>query len=186
MINVCAAYGMSRLHTLVFAKSQTKAKQWVCKGMYLCGVGCIALSMLGSLIFLRLSTDNYPGGVALERLRRHLNLAIPSSTSVELEQHGIHWENVHVHVDVAAAMTGVSLFGQRQIPFRIDKSGYEEQNQVKGDESSTFTHLLTETQTVNGYHVVDVIKGHPRLDAKNLRIATQDAIYVLERDDWLK
>jgi alpha-1,6-mannosyltransferase len=186
MINVCAAYGMSRLHTLVFAKSQTKAKQWVCKGMYLCGVGCIVLSMLGSLIFLRLSTDNYPGGVALERLRRHLNLAIPSSTSVELEQHGIHWENVHVHVDVAAAMTGVSLFGQRQIPFRIDKSGYEEQNQVKGDESSTFTHLLTETQTVNGYHVVDVIKGHPRLDAKNLRIATQDAIYVLERDDWLK
>ncbi|EED92355.1 dolichyl-phosphate-mannose-glycolipid alpha-mannosyltransferase, partial [Thalassiosira pseudonana CCMP1335] len=106
MINVCAAYGMSRLHTLVFAKSQTKAKQWVCKGMYLCGVGCIALSMLGSLIFLRLSTDNYPGGVALE----------------QLEQHGIHWENVHVHVDVAAAMTGVSLFGQRQIPFRIDKS----------------------------------------------------------------
>eukprot|EP01082_Thalassiosira_pseudonana_P015306 g13836.t1 g13836 contig9:572359-574006(-) len=80
MINVCAAYGMSRLHTLVFAKSQTKAKQWVCIGMYLCGVGCIALSMLGSLIFLRLSTDNYPGGVALERLRRHLNLAIPSST----------------------------------------------------------------------------------------------------------
>ena len=167
--------------------------------MYVCGIGAVTCSLLGSMIFVRLSRENYPGGVALERLRRHLDSQItinPSSLqSLGKQRQSSRWEDVHVHIDVAAAMTGVSLFGQRhashryldveqavyECPFRIEKSGYEEENSAKGT-SLVFTHLLTEQQRVKGYHVIDSIPGHPRLDLRNYRVETRDAIHILERD----
>ena len=166
--------------------------KWFAKGMYLCGAGSIAFTLMGSLVFVMLSTNNYPGGVALEGLKLHLE------SCMETEQiHAQKWEDIHVHIDVAAAMTGVSLFGQRHAsyrylneevgaygsPFRIDKSGYEEENTIKGTYEA-HTHLLTERQSVEGYHTIDAIPGYPRLDVRNFRIATQDAIYILERDGW--
>ena len=194
MFNVCAAYGMSRLHQIAFPNNknnrQSKAKSnkgtfplLISRGMYLCGMGAIAGTMLGNMIFVRISKENYPGGVALERLRNHLETSIPSQSS--------KWGTVHVHIDVASAMTGVSLFGQRYVShrhsekeaFRIDKSGYEEENSTKGS-SVIYTHLLTEQQVVKGYHTVDSIPGHPRLDVRNYRIETHDAIYILEKDGW--
>ena len=201
MFNVCAAYGMTRLHQIAFPNDtnnrQRNAKSnkgttfplMLSKGIYLCGMGAIAGTMLGSMIFVRISKENYPGGVALERLRNHLETSIPS--------HSSKWGTVHVHIDVASAMTGVSLFGQRYVshrhleleentyegPFRIDKSGYEEENSTKGS-SVMYTHLLTEQQAVKGYHTVDSIPGHPRLDVRNFRIETHDSIFILEKDEW--
>jgi len=219
MFNVCAAYGMSRLHLVAYPKSQgpeIKSKtnslrngktHWVATGMYLCGIGAIACTMMGNLLFIRLSKENYPGGVALERLRLHLDTSIPLQPSSSLgisrnvqenkQRQSPKWENVHVHIDVATAMTGVSLFGQRYAsrrylngerevlegPFSIEKSGYEEENSRKGT-STIYTHLLTEQQLVDGYHVIDAIPGYPRLDMRNFRIVTQDAIFILERDGW--
>jgi hypothetical protein len=111
------------------------------------------------------------------------------------QQQSTKWESVCVHIDVAAAMTGVSLFGQRHAsyrggkgsipegPFRMEKSGYEDENNLI-DLTVVFTHLLTERRHVKGYHVIDTTLGHPRLDLHNVRIDTKEAIYIMERDSW--
>lgn len=218
MLNVFAAYGMSRLHKVAFPfidggknvpEKYSSADRncasnaygfnfhWIGFIMWLCGIGTILTTMIGSQLFIRLSMENYPGGEALNRLRRHLDSSIPSSStkihSTNL-QNTPKWEDVLVHVDVAAAMTGVSLFGQRhaayryddELPFAIEKSGFEEENQLEGNSKRTkkFTHLLSEEQNVDGYHLVDVVKGYPRFDFRNFRIDTRNATYILESDDW--
>eukprot|EP00956_Cyclotella_meneghiniana_P014425 scaffold21566_cov73-Cyclotella_meneghiniana.AAC.6 len=195
MLNVCVAYGMSRLHHVAFSKSKSHAQsKWAGKLVFICGIGAIFLTSLASLVFLKMSSKNYPGGEALIRLRSHLLDTIPLQKDSKLD-----WNDVRVHVDVAAAMTGVSLFGQRHAsirqvgerdeyegPFNIVKSGYEEENILKGEEAhlNSFTHLLTERERVNGYHLIDVVKGYPRLDVRNYRVSTQDAIFVHEKDGW--
>ena len=194
MFNVCAAYGMSKLHQLAHPTLESKRQQsnWAYKLLFLCGLGTIILTSVASLIFLRLSIENYPGGEALLRLRNHLMDTIPHQNDGKAE-----WNSVHLHVDVAAAMTGVSLFGQRhasirevgedhvfQGPFLIDKSGYEEENRTGETQMLSFTHLLTEMTRVDGYHLIDAIKGYPRLDIRNLGVATDEAIFIYEKDDW--
>lgn len=214
IFNVCAAYGMSRLHRLALPcvsgeKAKMKSipdgnKLMVARGMYLCGLVLIASTMLGCLFFIRLSKENYPGGVALSRLRQYLDVSIPLLSSIPQSQtptllpnkelQSTDWETVHVHIDVAAAMTGVSLFGQRHAshrsgkrgelwegPFKVEKSGYEDMNNMR-DSSMVFTHILTEHQHVKGYHVVDTILGHPRFDFNTFRIEMEESIYIMERD----
>jgi len=217
MFNVCAAYGLSRLHCLAFpdsyvTRTEKKTNDWmhtllIARGMYLCGMMAVVFTLLGSTAFVQLSKENYPGGVALERLRSHLERTIQlqsSSSTINLPQLALSnekkesraWESVRVHIDVAAAMTGVSLFGQRyassrlynekknmsEVTFRMEKSGYEDAHSSKGS-SMVFTHVLTDHQ-LHGYHVIHAIPGHPRLDLRNFRIDTQDAIYILEKDGW--
>lgn len=204
MFNVCSAYGMSRLQKVAISDGDlstntTPKTHWMVKAMFLSGIGAIMLTMTVSLVFLRISMENYPGGMALERLRSHLMDTVPVGNTNKSE-----WNSVHVHVDVAAAMTGVSLFGQRHAairrvhgknsaffegPFTIEKSGYEEGNKLIGNiqgNMPVFTHLLTERSNVDGYHLVEVIKGYPRLDIKNFQISTQDAIFIFEKDEWRK
>ena len=221
VFNVCAAYGMSRLDRLAFpcvsgveAKKKSTAGDitlLVARIMYLCGVATIACTLLGSFVFIRMSKENYPGGAALSRLKQYLDTRIPMLSSIPQSQtsasmprslsanrevQSTTWEDVSVHVDVAAAMTGVSLFGQRHAshrwvdrggmkegPYQIEKSGYEDDNNVRVS-SLVFTHLLTEHQQVQGYHIIDTILGHPRFDFINFRINKREAIYIMERDGW--
>ncbi len=221
VFNLCAAYGMSRLDRLALpcvSREEAKKKSMACdipllvaRGMYLCGVATIACTLLGSLVFIRMSKENYPGGAALSRLKQYLDARIPMPSSMPQLQTSLgmshsltannelqftKWEDVSVHVDVAAAMTGVSLFGQRHAshrwvdrggmkegPFHIEKSGYEDENNVR-DSSLIFTHLLTEHQQVEGYHNIDTILGHPQCDFNNFRIDVKEAIFILERDGW--
>ena len=183
IFNVCAAYGISKLHCLAFPDSNLSAGRklidrhrirLIARGTYLCGILAIVCSLIGNLVFVRLSKENYPGGVALDQLRSHLKTTT-------------NWESVNVHIDVAAAMTGVSLFGERHTSsvssdgiIRMEKSGYEEGNRNR-DSFAAFTHILSDQQSIQGYHILYSIPGHPRLDLRNFRIETQDAIYILER-----
>ena len=196
MFNVCSAYGMSKLHIAALPRTTSKHKKsnWTAKTLFSIGIGSIMITFIGSSIFIMLSAKNYPGGEALLKLRRHLLDTVPHQSAGKSE-----WSHVHAHVDVAAAMTGVSLFGQRHASIRrvgedneneesfiINKSGYEDENKLASEsEMESFTHLLTERQHVNGYHLIETIKGYPRLDIKHIRIATSDAIFVHENDDWI-
>ncbi|KAK1748702.1 Dol-P-Man:Man(7)GlcNAc(2)-PP-Dol alpha-1,6-mannosyltransferase ALG12 [Skeletonema marinoi] len=183
MFNACAAYGLSKLHVMAVSVRKGAGMSFISKGLYICGLMAVVITMIGSLLFLRLSMENYPGGAAMEHLKNHFE----ATTEINTPQ-APKWEDVHVHIDVAAAMTGVSLFGQRSVtqhyPIQMSKSGYEAENDAKYS-SRSFTHLLSEEQSVQGYHVVDTIEGFPSLDKRNLRIVTNPAIYILERDGWL-
>lgn len=178
IFNACAAYGLSKLHAMAMHRGKGGGMNIVRKCLYALGLLAVVITMIGSFLFLRLSIENYPGGVALERLKNHFG-----STKI-----APRWEEVHVHIDVAAAMTGVSLFGQRSVthlyPIQISKSGYEAENSADAS-SRAYTHLLSEEQSVKGFHVVDTIDGFPSLNKRNLRVDTQPAIYILERDGWL-
>jgi len=183
MFNACAAYGLCKLHAMAVTARKGAGWRFISKGLHVCGLIAVFVTMVGSLLFLRLSMENYPGGAALEHLKNHFAATAEIST-----QQAPKWEDVHVHIDVAAATTGVSLFGQRSItnlyPIQMSKSGYEAENDAK-DSFRSYTHLLSEEQSVRGFHIVDTIEGFPRLDKRNLRIVTNPALHILERDGWL-
>jgi alpha-1,6-mannosyltransferase len=171
ILNLAAAVGMTKLHQLAFPP-KTKSSSRFAKLSFLGGIGCIISTLLASLIFLQVSKHNYPGGQALELATAYLQ-----------EKHA----EARVWIDVASSMSGVSLFGQRNAMHRTgiqvwDKGGYEEENTARDFEG--YTHLLSEKKDVPGFRVVDVARGRPRIDKRRLSIKTQDAIYLLERNDW--
>lgn len=88
-----------------------------------CVCGLLALSAVVSAVFVCASRLNYPGGQALQRLlEAHIpnqpNIALSSGSSStgnitgSSSSNGSSGSAVRVHIDVAAAMTGVTRFGQ--------------------------------------------------------------------------
>ena len=183
IFNACAAYGLSKMHIMAHSTGKGSVASFLVKALYCGGLMTVIVTMIGSMLFLRLSMENYPGGAALQSLKNHFDAIVDA----EMQQSAPEWEDVHVHVDVAAAMTGVSLYGQRSVtqtyPIQFSKSGYEAANSLK-DPPISFSHLLSEKQTVASYQLVDAIDGYPTLDKRNLQISTKPAVYVLERHGW--
>ncbi|KAJ2849782.1 hypothetical protein GGI22_005478 [Coemansia erecta] len=77
------------------------------------------------MLMTHISSLNYPGGHALALLHK-------------LEQ---DTPNVRVHIDVYAAMTGVSRFGELRKDWVYDKT----EALYRTEEFSNYTHLLTTT-----------------------------------------
>jgi alpha-1,6-mannosyltransferase len=181
LLNLAAAAGMARLHQLVVPQ---KEKTIALIGIigFGCGILTILSTLLGSLAFAAVSRWNYPGGEALARMAYHLKQEQSLSGTIEPP---------YVHIDVAAAMSGVSLFGQRSAQQRMqplgltfDKGGYEEEHALD-DDFAKFTHLLSEEPDISpDFHVLDVVQGNPRLDIRRAMIATTPSIYLLERNNW--
>jgi hypothetical protein len=98
---------------------------------------------------------------------------------------------VVVYMDVASAMSGVSLFGQRAVQYQIPtvswtfvKAGYEDVHSILQDVDS-FTHALSESpEMFVGFVVVEEILGTPRLDLRKFSIETKPSIFVLEKRDF--
>lgn len=88
-------------------------------------VGLLLSSLMFSQGFLYVSHHNYPGGHAFDRLHQ----LVPASSTV------------HVHIDVAAAQTGVSRFGQLNSNWVYDKT----EDLLSFDQ---FTHVVTANATV--------------------------------------
>ena len=187
MLNLGAAVGMSKLTQIAFPVSLTnKDKEYFVSYIgrlgFVCGLLSMGLTHVGSLIFVLTSKENYSGGDALMQLSSHVQNGVSTSEDIEL--------SLHVHIDVAAAMSGVSLFGQRAaqaatpgIPWTFSKDGYEEGKQASGYDE--FTHLLSEDPNIvpaSQFTVIHTQKGKPRLDIRKLKIVTEDAMYVLERN----
>jgi alpha-1,6-mannosyltransferase len=183
ILNLAAAVGLERLHQVAFTSSTvttvkdkvvSSPSSWLAKVVYIGALlGCCGVTLVASLAFIGVSRHNYPGGTALQLLVKHTRQQQSASQDRE----------ILVHLDVAAAMTGVSLFGQRAAgsTYSFVKAGYEEELANTADDYSRFTHLLSETKDIDGFRVIATSPGHPRLDWRMGRIATEDGIYVLER-----
>ncbi|CAB9501171.1 Man(7)GlcNAc(2)-PP-Dol alpha-1,6-mannosyltransferase [Seminavis robusta] len=194
LFNLAVAVGMARFHKLVFPPKDKRVSKLAQLGLAAC-FATLVLSLLASMAFVAVSQQNYPGGDALLRLERHLQ-------EYQQEQGLVpHEPRVRVYVDVPAAMSGISLFGQRQANFttgdlewEFTKAGYEDEHALKEDYyeySASFTHIIAEPDrgnnddkrkiSTNAFTLVDVIPGKPRMDWKRGRIATEDAMYIWER-----
>ena len=195
MLNIAAACGITRLHQFFIRMRETKEtkhesvernqknKSMTSLFLFACGITTIAITFIGSLLFLWISSYNYPGGEALYKLQRYIehHPNVNNSTSIK------------VHIDVASAMTGVSLFGQRSAEYNLSnmgqwtfsKAGYEEDNSNQMNKLSNITHLLCENAKVEGYHTIGVAQGYPRFNWRKGRIETNDAIFLQEQDGWL-
>ena len=166
--------------------------------LFLGGICTIGVTLVGNVIFISVSKRNYPGGHAMYTLIQRLGA---SKEHIDTRQQQVRQLQVHIYVDVASAMTGVSLFGQRALMqecpnCNIVKGGYETENTVSSiaDNGTSrgkcngliegpfeFEYIISEESDIDGYQILDVVPGHPRLNFKKFRIDTIDAIFVLQK-----
>jgi alpha-1,6-mannosyltransferase len=198
MFNLAGAVAIGRFHRLAFPPSnKDKTVSIVAKLGYTGCLLALCLSMMASIMFVAVSRLNYPGGEALLKLEKHLSKSLEQSLVP-------NQPDVKVYIDVAAAMSGVSLFGQRQaasqsnesvpLEWEFVKAGYEDEHALEEDifeYSASFTHIIAESDhqetisnkklSTNAFTLIDAIPGNPRMDLKGREIATQDALYLWER-----
>jgi len=137
----------------------------------LAAAGGLALSLCLVFVFTAASAVNYPGGVAFQRLHDDANIA-PKPGSV--------------HVDVPAAMTGVSRFGEAKT-----NSGwsYSKEEGLSLDEFAArdFDYLINAHDSVPGYEVADVVHAYAGLQIdfksspKALGVRKRAEIYIHRR-----
>ncbi|ETW10429.1 hypothetical protein, variant [Aphanomyces invadans] len=137
MLNYVAAVGATKVW-----RNRTKNRWPV-----VVALGSIVLTLAGSVVFTLASHANYPGGVAFQRLHELTSTVqhIPKT----------------VHIDVAAAMTGVSRFGEQ---------------------SSTWTYVKTEGfNTTAHFAPFDyLLTADPSHPSKKVRGCRAD-VFVLRR-----
>ena len=210
LLNLAIAIGISRFHKLVFppANKEKRVSRLSQLG-YLACLASLLLSLLASMAFVAVSRHNYPGGDALLQLERHLHEYQHEKGLVSNDS------EVRVYIDVAAAMSGISLFGQRQaalsgnatattigngLEWKFTKAGYEDEHAMKEnifEYSASFTHIIAEAGdpssadgppkiSTNAFTLVDVVPGRPRWDIKRGKIVTQDHLYLWERIGYWK
>jgi alpha-1,6-mannosyltransferase len=201
MLNLGAAVGMSKLTQIAFpprlsSKDKDYFVSWIGRIGFGCGLLSIGLTLVGSLIFVMTSQKNYSGGDALMELSLHVHKVVSNLEGSETEGNVSEKLSPYVHIDVASAMSGVSLFGQRaaqatapNIEWKFSKDGYEESNSALGEASGyeQFTHLLSEDPSIvstSEFSVIHIQPGRPRLDLRKRKIVTEDSIFVLERNGW--
>ena len=143
--------------------------------IFMGGLGTIVISFIGSSIFVSVSNKNYPGGQAL----RHLIHMIKEGQE---KDNNITTSQIRIYVDVASAMTGVSLFGQTALTqlcptCTITKGGYETHTAI----NNKFDFILSEDLDIDGFQVIESIPGNPKLNLKEFRIDTDNAIFILKR-----
>ena len=205
ILNLVGAAGMARLHGLAFPakdKYESTPKTWkmttttttkvfVVWCLWLGGVACLGLTLVTSTAFVLTSQRNYPGGDALTMGLLSRLMSDENGRTINDIYYYDSSSNkaVLVYIDNAAAMSGVSLFGQRHVQNQFPKvtfvkAGYEhEKQQLQQEYHDDFDYVISEDAVIPGMQVVAVFQGFPRLDIMKLRITTTDAIYLNERID---
>uniref|UniRef100_A0A1A9WC12 Mannosyltransferase n=1 Tax=Glossina brevipalpis TaxID=37001 RepID=A0A1A9WC12_9MUSC len=153
------------------------------KFMAFCACGHLLLNFIMTLFLLIVSSTNYPGGVALNRLH---HLETESS-------------NVTVHIANLAAQSGVSRFLQIRQNWRYCKN--ENMNYTR-EELNEFTHLLVEAKNKHNsylrenFEILEFVECFNSIGIQYnsflpVRIKTRPCIGILKRkfynfDDTMK
>lgn len=171
VFNAVAACGLSFIN-----KNEAKWRSFVSLGIKLITVGGLLSNCLVTGLLLLISHNNYPGGVALQRLHKLLD----NDT-----------EPCHVHISVAAAQTGISRFGEVNPLWRYSKT----EGLMEGSpEMLVFSHLLTEppcSKMERSHLLLDKVEGFDRMafDLKRFPFVfpvMSTKICILERRNWRK
>ncbi|XP_045165621.2 probable Dol-P-Man:Man(7)GlcNAc(2)-PP-Dol alpha-1,6-mannosyltransferase [Mercenaria mercenaria] len=119
VIPVCNTAVAETLHKLWINRNKSLFKKLMAFGavLHICGNICT------SGVFLYTSYLNYPGGQALHRLH-------------QIESPNL---DVHVHIDVAAAQTGITRFGQMYPNWIYNKT---EDLVPGGEEMMSYSHII--------------------------------------------
>ncbi|KAM4037995.1 dol-P-Man:Man(7)GlcNAc(2)-PP-Dol alpha-1,6-mannosyltransferase [Anomaloglossus baeobatrachus] len=143
LLNIVASKGCSYI-------VQNYQKSWI----YKCGTFFVIAHLFGNAAYsatsLYVSRFNYPGGTAMNELHK---LVDPST-------------DVSVHIDVAAAQTGVSRFLQYHSNWRYDK---REDLSAKEKAMAAYTHIIMEYKEANlqlyknTHRILKVVPGFERL-----------------------
>lgn len=140
-----SAIGITKLHRLASLKLERPRAKFIMRRLLFV---IPILNLTASLLFLYISSLNYPGGVAFQRL--HSNYLATS-----LESHPV------VHISNLAAITGVSRFGERQDCYFYDKTeGISEELHIHFQNSTGPVFLLAETDNIDGFELKESIYGY--------------------------
>jgi len=199
LFNLAAAVGASRIHHTAFPpEAKDKKVSMISRVAFACSVLSLVGTLAGTGIYIVVSSKNYPGGEALRRLVDRVD---EQTSSLSTEQN--EPIEAKVYIDVAAAMSGVSLFGQRaaqqrtlgRVIWSFEKEGYEAENAVDSADWSRFTHLVTENwdlaaeegfvEVANTAISRGVAVSLPQ-KKQGTTSAITDSMYVLERAGWLE
>jgi alpha-1,6-mannosyltransferase len=145
------------------------ASRWRHYAALALGVGAVLATALSTVAFSHVSSLNYPGGVAFARAHR---LLLQSRAN----------DSIALHIDVAAAQTGVSRFGER----RDWGTWTYSKDERRPLDTSPFTHLLGERADVDGFRVIQSTAGFDGLERPTAAngwwpVRVSDRIHLLER-----
>ena len=180
LLNLASAAACSRLWD-----NRTKSKL---RALFaLVAVGHLLVNAALTAFLLAVSRTNYPGGEALDLLHR---LESPDSYAMG---NGVA-NNVTVHIDVLAAQTGVSRFGQLHDHWRYDKT---EHLKPGSRQLRSFTHLIIEAHHKASYHLKPYANSHKILASVEgyqgiratyhhfppIRIKTRPSLFILKNKE---
>jgi hypothetical protein len=123
--------------------------------MWIVGILALVASAVLSQFVLYVSSHNYPGGYAMQKLHK-LN-------------------GGSVHIDVAAAMSGVSRFTELS---SADWTYSKEENLT---DFSRFDYLLTEKPNIDGFEVVDKELGYDGIALQPPFLKLAPKIFIMKR-----
>ncbi|CAL8468707.1 g8247 [Coccomyxa elongata] len=145
LFNVSAAAAVWRIWN-----NRGKSRIW--QAGCFCAAALLAASLAATVLMAAVSRHNYPGGHALAKLHR--------LEEAEAEAAQIAGRNLTVHIDVGAAMTGVSRFCEKGRPWIYSKAEGLNRKQFM---EQKFDYLLSAEEDVEGYHRVAAQEGYSRL-----------------------
>jgi len=163
---------------------------------------CFLIAIVTTTISLMASIHNYPGGVALQRLHEieKINPSISTSSSsspttitTTATNTGSMIEfnpDIHVHIDIPAAMTGISRFGEHSSTWIYSKNEFIKTSMEFWE--SNFTHLITSKPEFHGIDLTGygkqwiMVEGIEGFDKISFSSEIDEIIKTIRNKNWTR